>query len=504
MRSIIVPALAFLLALATSPSPNSDWIQTAAAQDADESEESAPAEDAATEDEGPAEDASEEEAPAKASDEQEAEREEAETEGEAGAPPAAPAQPGLQFDDELTTPLDETEPAEGEAESAAESSEGGEKSGSVAALGAGSPMVAEQEGAKPWTVSLNAGFGVASSAFAGGFFGGVAADGFSDIRGFTTVSGESTALNTGGGDGFATTQGSGVPLTYNASAVGLYKLTKLWQGRLDGFMRVGFNGVFNGTFTGSGFGEVTENPFFFEDIRIGLLGRGLYTWKGPGLIFGSNLLFSLPTGDLSRATDRILRTDLTANMTKVFSKVGPANLILGLSQSFRYDIGPSNPTLDLGESPSRVLICDEGNTGDSCFSTVSAVDWGATTTATARYLMNFGLNFNFQFSLLYLQGHDLRGGTLEEPLTASQGGSEIEVQDSVNSTTAAPGSLLHFTSISVGYAITSHWSVSTGLSTFQPILVQRGDNSSSPSNPFFANDPETNATTWFTNVGFTY
>jgi hypothetical protein len=514
MKRITVLASVILWASLGAPTPSPvPWGAVAWAQssdgdsDAESSEESAESDSAS---EGSRDDSeSEETSTEEASESEETSTEEASSTEDAAnedldeAGPEAPAgssgrgvpnapaaagptlAPAVDVDEEMAAPEEEGEaPTEGEEES---------KAGSVAALGAGSAMVSDQEGVKPWTLSVNLGLGVGTGAFV------------TTVSDFDTAGFRSNTTAPGGPGPGTEGRGADALVSYNFSTVGLYKLTKLWMGRLDGYARVGFNGIATETFTTSALGQTeTTRPVFFEDIRLGVLGRSLFKEKNTGIIFGSNLIFRLPTGDQSQAVDRVLRTDLSVNATKVFSGVGPGNMILGFSQGFRYDIGPANPTVNLNEYPSLVQICDEpGNSADECASSINSVDWGLSTSLSLRYLMNIGLNFGVTVAGLYLRSHDLRDSPING-VEGSVGGTPNDVGTSPFDSGDVGASALLFTSVSIGYAITDHIAVSGGLSTFQSAIIQSGNNPRSLVNPFYAADPELNLSSLFVNATFNY
>lgn len=345
-----------------------------------------------------------------------------------------------------------------------------EKTQSAAALGAGSPMVSQDEAAKPWTLAANASLNVGSS---------ILSNRIDDSL-----------------------------VTFSSSFTGLYKILNLGNGRVDAVAQLSFSQVLDASATGNLGGGVTELPFLFNDIPIGLLGRSLFVEKNTGIIFGGNLIFRLPTSDLAQAFDRTLRTDLSVNATKVFSGVGPGTIVLGLSETFRYDLGPNVASIDESESITRVATCNSRNTRETgeCFSDQSNLNFALLTNLNARYLMNFGLNFSLSTSLFYNvfhRGFDPNADSDETGDTI--GGIPIQdVGNSPNSTDAVPGSLLWVSSISLGYVITPNLSVNTGVSTFRSVFQQLGNNSSSVAQPFFADDPETNASSFFLTLSGNY
>jgi hypothetical protein len=459
-----------------------------------------PAESAEEAEEAETETATSEDEPAPEDDEDEkAEEEPAETVEEAPVPPpgsaaGAPATAGAAAaggaagvagapGTPAPRPTDVAEDEDAEAETAAGAAEVGtkkddDKVNNAAAMGAASPVVTDDAAAKPWLISAG--------------------------------------LQTSLGSAAVADQNNDPVVGYSFSATGLYKLAKLWQGRLDGYGFLSFNQNLSDGLTGNALGGTGRNQFFLQDIQLGVLGRGIYTEGTTGIIFGFRSIGRLPTSDLAMAFDRVFRWDNGVTMTKPFSNVGPGTVILSLAGTFRKDFGPKNPSIDVGESPTAVAACATVNQGtaESCFSDLAPLDWAVIGSLGARYLLNNGLGFNFGFSFLYNKNRAIRAGDINgiEGDFIDVNGNEIPVSDGqidfsspfANETVNAGRTLLFFTSVSLSYVFNANWSISGGLQTFQNAFVNRGDNNSSPSFPFFANDAETNATTFFLSGSFTY
>jgi len=344
-----------------------------------------------------------------------------------------------------------------------------ESTQSAAALGAGSAMVSQDEAAKPWTLSASAGLNLGSSALSS--------------RVDDTL------------------------VTFSASAFGLYKVANVWEGRVDAYGAFSFNQTLDPSVTGGPQGGTTERPFIFNDIILGALGRSLFVEDNTGLIFGYNTLFRLPTSPLAQIQDRKLRWDNSVNMTKPFSNVGPGTIVLGLSETFRYDFSPSNPTFDEGEFRSLVEnACRSENlrADGTCASSLQNLDFGLITTASARYLMNFGLNVSVRASLFYQAFHRLDPVCANPDLEAGIPCDQIVNSNSPNATDLRPSSALWFTSVSLGYVITPNLNTSLGFSTIAPLVQQSGDNSRAPGNPFFTNFTENNLTNFSLSVTGTF
>jgi hypothetical protein len=360
--------------------------------------------------------------------------------------------------------------AEGEAGAATEAAEDEDKTTNAAALGAASPVVAS--GGKPWLVSAS--------------------------------------LQTSLGSSVLADQNNDPVFGYSFSATGLYKLTNLWMGRLDAYTFLTFNqNLTNEGVAGNVAGGTGNNQFYFQDLQLGLLGRGVFTEKVTGIIFGARSIARLPTSDAAQAFDRVLRWDNGLTMAKPFPNVGPGTIILSYSTTFRKDFGPTNPTIDIGESPTQVSVCAAVNSGEagSCASDIAPLDWAWINSLGARYLLNNGLGFNFAISALWNRFHDIRFPV--DSLVDVDGNPIPNVGNvDLNSDFALledNKSLAIFTSISVSYVFNANWSISGGIQTFQNALVNTGDgNNTQVSNIVFANDPETNATNFFLAGTFTY
>ncbi len=344
-----------------------------------------------------------------------------------------------------------------------------ESTQSAAALGAGSAMVSQDEAAKPWTISGTAGFNLGSSVLSS--------------RVDDTL------------------------LTFSGSAFGLYKLANVLEGRVDAYGAFSFNQTIDPSVTGGPLGGASERPFIFNDVTLGALGRSLFVEDNTGLIFGYNTLFRLPTSPLAQIQDRKLRWDNSVNMTKPFSNVGPGTVVLGLSETFRYDFSPRNPTFDEGEFRSLVEnACRSENlrADGTCASSIQNLDFGLITTASARYLMNFGLNFSVRASLFYQFFHRLDPVCSTQELEAGVPCEDVVGGGSPNATDIRPRSAIWFTSVSLGYVITPNLNVSLGISTIAPLVQQSGDNSRAPGNPFFTNFAENNSTNFFLSMTGTF
>lgn len=392
--------------------------------------------------------------------------------GVPGVPAPRPADVEADEDEEQAEPPQKTRKADGSANVG--TNKEGDKVNNASAMGAASPVVTDDAAAKPWLVSASLQSSLGSS---------VLADQNND------------------------------PLVgYSFSATFLYKLAKVWQGRLDAYGFLSFNQNLVDGATGPLLGGTGRNQFFLQDIQLGVLGRGIYTEKNTGIIFGFRSIGRLPTSDLAMAFDRNFRWDNGLTATKPFANVGPGTILLSLASTFRKDFGPGISSLDEGENPSRYRNCVASDPAVSadCFSEAN-IDWAVITGVGVRYLLNNGFGFNLSVSHLFNRSHkvnfpvDRVGDTSGNPVsTNGDFDAECDPTTGIQRCDAEDTSNALFASVSVSYVFNANWSVSTGVTTFQNVLIQSGDNTRSPSNPFWAEEPETNASSFFLSGTFTY
>jgi hypothetical protein len=398
---------------------------------------------------------------------------EAEPAGKAPAVPATPETEIIEEEDAGAAPAStdtaaETGSTDAEAAGGAEGEEGSRKD-STAALGAGAPVVSQDEGAKPWTVFASVSLNVGSSVLA---------------------STEDDAF-----------------VTFSFVGTGLYKLANLFDGRVDAIAQVSGTQVLDPTVRQGVLTGTSERQFFLNDVILGALGRSLINESNTGLLFGYNTLFRLPTSPFAQAVDRVLRWDNSINVTRLFPNVGPGNVILVLSGTFRKDFAPNNPSFDEDERASIVAngVCSNqaSRSDGTCASDQGSIDYGLIGSFRFRYLSNAHLNFSLGYALFYNVFSDLTNGSLDEDLNALPGvpASEV-VGNSVNSVDGGGASLLSSTTLTLQYVFNANLSASAGMSTFQNFFT-RVDGQNQAANPFLL-DPVNNSTSFFLTVAGNY
>lgn len=332
----------------------------------------------------------------------------------------------------------------------------------AAALGAANPVVALETG-KPWQLMAEVGTTLGSSTF---------------TRNQATAAGYSVALT------------------------GLYKLAPLFEGRLDAVVRTSFDQtIAEGYNAGLFAGATSPNQAFFRDIRVGVLGRGLYRLEALGLTFGANAIIDIPTSENAQFWGRIFRWNLGVNAVELLQNVGPGNLLITLFGTFRQDVGQMNPVVQRERENQQIAVCRNANQDDqgNCLTDVAPFAFGVVYGGSLRYLLG-SFTMGFGVSLISNFGHQLRdsalGGTLEGGIPASQAGS------SNNATDALDHTLFMFTSADVTYVVSQNMNVSLGLSAFQlPIRYQ--DDGWGLVWPFF-DSPERGFTNLALNFTFMY
>lgn len=468
MMSGVIERILILMVCAGTAGPA--WAQESSSEEAKpaaEAKSAAPADEAAEKAAAESEDAAEEAAAEgeKAAEESADKAEEAaaaaEEKAEAAADEAKAAGVIAPTDDAEATPA---APAEGGARpEATAGEEGGEESlekktgdDAAAALGAANPVVATNTG-KPWQLMGSVGVSLGSSTFVNNT--------------------ESQAA-------------------YNVGIIGLYRLAPLFQGRLDALARIAFDQVIDDGFDPA-LGAQTQNAFFFRDVRLGLLGRGLYREKITGLTFGANTTIDLPTSDGAQFWGRIFRWNVGVNVADMFQKVGPGNLLFTASLTFRKDVGEVNPTVDpISDDGFQIANCRSANATDqgACFTDTAPLNFAFIYGGSLRYFLG---SFSIGAGVTFLNNffHDLGDSDLSGSLAAdpNRPASEL-VNPSVNAQDAPNHSLLMFTSASATYVFNRYFNMSLGVSQFNVPIRFQGDNPRALVSPLF-DSPERNTTT---------
>ncbi len=181
---------------------------------------------------------------------------------------------------------------------------------------------------------------------------------------------------------------------YNLSFLGLYKVSDVLDGRIDVFGLVRADQSLTVNSQGDD-GSVGQREFFFRDIRIGLLGRAILQDDYTGLIFGGGTSFDLPTGTQAQAQGRFVRWNVSANMSRIFSDVGPGSLFLRLATTARFDFGDATLVNDTNSALCNSISADEAG---NCYSGQTGTTFGLLPSLSVTYLFgdfNVGIGITF-------------------------------------------------------------------------------------------------------------
>lgn len=331
----------------------------------------------------------------------------------------------------------------------------------AAALGAANPVVAANTG-KPWQVMGEVGTSLGSSTFA---------------------------------------RNQQAQFGYNLALTGLYRLAPFLDGRLDALLRVAADQVLVEGFE-SPLGSTRPNEFFFRDVRVGVLGRGLYRVPALGLVIGANTSFDLPTSEQAQFWGRIVRWNIGVNAVDMLTNVGPGNLLMVAFLTFRKDFGQTNPTVpQFTDDGSRIAVCRSTNQDDAgnCFTDVAPLDFSLIYGGSLRYFLGT-FSVGAGLTLLSNFSHDLGESEIDEPLAAT---GDTQLGSSINALDAPPHALLAFTSIDVTYVFNANFNLSAGINSFQVPIRYQGNNPRAVVSPLF-DSPERNATNLFLNATVMY
>ena len=333
----------------------------------------------------------------------------------------------------------------------------------AAALGAANPVVASNSG-KPWTLMGNTGFSVNSGSF---------------------VSNPDFSAG------------------YNVAATGLYRVSALFKGRLDALVRMSATQSIDDGRGGLVLGG-SPTRFIFNDVRIGLLGRGLYKWKWAGLTLGAQTSIDLPTSELAQEAGRIFRWNVGFNAVDLLQGVGPGNLLVTAGLTFRKDAADINPSAPIRSQGELLSACRESNQIDrnNCATNRAGLDFALLYGGSVRYFLgpwSLGASVTFVDNFF----HDISQSELPERLEAG----EVTVGSSPNASPGATNrSILMAPSVSLTYVFSANFNASLGMSSFQALFQgSEGDgnprtvgdfNSREVPSPFF-NDPIADATSVF-------
>lgn len=294
---------------------------------------------------------------------------------------------------------------------------------------------------------------------------------------FTTLE-----ANVGAGTFIADPNARQDALGWSFLATGFYKITNLFGGRVDALAQVGWDQAITNNATNFG---TRPNEFFMRDIRLAVAGRGLYTEEFTGIVFGSSINTFLPTSKFSQAQERILRGAVNVTAARMFTEVGPGNLLVNFLTSVRKDFGPPSVTLDAEESASRFATCRSSNLtddGNGCASNIGTFNWAWTNSLSATYFLG-DFSAALSFGVVSQYAHDLRD--LSESPSSVAASPNVVIGRSQYAGNEAAYSTLTTSSLSIGYLINDNINLGLGFATLQSPIIQDGSNSSRLKFPFF-------------------
>jgi hypothetical protein len=352
--------------------------------------------------------------------------------------------------------------AEASAQAGKPKAKGDEKSrgGRAAALGVTGPLATSGEGRKPWQVMATVG------------------------------------QTLGAGVLVASEDAQTVAYGWNFDFSGTYRLTKLFEGELIAALAWGFDQQLTASTVDLG---TVPRELYLRDLRLSLLGRSLYREKWSDFILGGRIDLALPTSQQAQAVGRILRADVRLDLIREFVGVGPGDLLLLLSTSFRKDFG-DDAGFDRGEAFRTGTYCRSIETvvsGDCQGG--AALDFALIHRISLAYAIG-----NFSTTLAVVLFNNFFHDISNSDIATTPDGRVIDQSPFVSNSADQRDNL--FTFIRFAYLFLDNWSVGTGVSSlFDSPFVQNGDNSSSLRFPFF--DTQTtsrNATTFFLDLSFMY
>ena len=203
------------------------------------------------------------------------------------------------------------------------------------------------------------------------------------------------------------------------------------------------------------------------------------------LTFGANTTIDLPTSEQAQFWGRIARWNIGGNMAEMLEGVGPGNLLLVLSASFRKDIGEVNPSVSpTSASGFTQATCRSSNQTDAgnCLTDLAPLNFAFIYGGSMRYFLgsfSIGLGVTFLSNFNHDLGDSDLEGTLEAGVPASEVGRGRWVTD------APPHTLLMFTSLGATYVVNKYLNVTASLSSFQSPIRYIGDNPRGLVFPFF-------------------
>lgn len=206
-------------------------------------------------------------------------------------------------------------------------------------------------------------------------------------------------------------------------------------------------------------GGTVPREFFVEDFRIGGSAGNLYTEENTGIVFSAGAFLDLPVSRLSRAYERIFDLNFSGVASKTWTDVGPGSITLSFSEVFTKFAG-GIPTIGPGESPTVYSTCNtlsQSQAGE-CLTSLRQANFQFIHSLSASY--NFLEDFSFGMSL-----------TMFNRFFFGRNNSDIPRRDVVvtSSQFANPGvtdyATFYFSTISLGYAVTSAFRLEGGTQT---------------------------------------
>lgn len=253
---------------------------------------------------------------------------------------------------------------------------------------------------------------------------------------------------------------------YSLSLAGLYRLSKLFDGRLDVFAVMNADQALTQS-SQTDLGSVGTNEFFFRDVRVGLLGRSLLNDKEvTGIIIGANTSIDLPTGLQAQAVGRFLRWNLNVNFARMIREVGPGNLLVRLGLGGRIDFGEGNP----GNTTTSALCTTRSqNERGECLAGNNGVVGGFTPSLSLTYFIG-DFNIGIGFTMLNVWFPSASGSEFDTLEATGNTGQPVDVTQSQNGQNETNYLLITSANVSVTYVVSRYLNFTLGLSTFQQPL----------------------------------
>jgi hypothetical protein len=274
---------------------------------------------------------------------------------------------------------------------------------------------------------------------------------------------------------------------WNLSALLTYTVTPLGDGRLVALARASASQQLTVTSVDLG---TRPREFFLQDLQLGLTAPGVLNFKDLGLLLGGGTSIFLPTSKFAQGADRVLRWQFGPSLLKL-TPIGPGTLAVQWNEAFRKDFGPR-----VADIPRENVLCR--GPSDDCLGNIAQLNFALVHTLSVNYDFGGALSFNVFWQIANNFHHDLSDSELPPGFTNPVGRSP-------NAAEGLDTRMVSVTSLSANYTINDNWFVTGGVSTFGPMLIQRGDNPRALRFPFFDLDSTANnLTSFFLDVNFTY